>query len=419
MTIESTSIAPKLWKWEGDEKVVVNGTSGQQNMYAPLWQSSPHEASAVNADLLADPRISELFTAMIETDQTVMSRGVEIGNLFDWMFDPIEKPRKVEPHGFIMERVHADFGQGQEVVGIVLALTSFRNLFTRLIPESKSGIFVVIAGTEACGQDLTFRLDGPQAIFLGYDDLHEEGFDEYEASIPMELYNNTADSLCRHQLKIYPSAAYQQSYDTNRPLVFTAIVALAFFVTTLFFVIYERLVTQREKTKNAALRIVSSLFPSNVQDELLKGAHDKGNGIESGNLIASFYPATTVLFADIEGFTAWSSTREPAQVFHLLETIYGAFDDIARRRGIFKVETVGDCYVAVAGVPEAKKDHAVAMLRFARDCQARMAALSHQLEVTLGPDTADLGFRIGIHSGPVTGGVLRGQNSRFQLFGDT
>jgi len=204
--------------------------------------------------------------------------------------------------------------------------------------------------------------------------------------------------------------------------VYTGIVALAFTVTTLLFIVYERLVTRREKTKNAALHLVSTLFPSNVQEKVLKGAADgtKADGILSqGNLIAAFYPATTVLFADIEGFTAWSSTREPAQVFQLLETIYGAFDEIARKRGIFKVETVGDCYVAVCGIPEARKDHAVAMLRFARDCQVRMTALSQQLEVTLGPDTAELGFRIGIHSGPVTGGVLRGANSRFQLFGDT
>jgi hypothetical protein len=65
-------------------------------------------------------------------------------------------------------------------------------------------------------------------------------------------------------------------------------------------------------------------------------------------MIASFFPETTVMFADISGFTAWASTREPVQVFpfQLLETIYGAFDEIARRKGIFKVETVGDCYVS-------------------------------------------------------------------------
>ena len=93
--------------------------------------------------------------------------------------------------------------------------------------------------------------------------------------------------------------------------------------------------------------------------------------------IADLFPATTVLFAgkcrdngyvinpvkeethfsyewrnsmtDIAGFTAWSSVRDPAQVFILLETIYAAFDKLATRRRVFKVETIGDCYVAVTG----------------------------------------------------------------------
>ena len=54
--------------------------------------------------------------------------------------------------------------------------------------------------------------------------------------------------------------------------------------------------------------------------------------------------------ADLVGFTAWSSVREPSQVFRLLETLYNAFDMIARRSGIFKVETIGDCYMAASGL---------------------------------------------------------------------
>jgi class 3 adenylate cyclase len=119
------------------------------------------------------------------------------------------------------------------------------------------------------------------------------------------------------------------------------------------------------------------------------------------------------------GFTAWSSVREPCQVFVLLETVYHAFDQIAKRRGVFKVETVGDCYVAVAGLPEPRTDHAVAMARFAHDCNVKLHRLVKQLEVTLGPDTGDLSMRFGLHSGPVTAGVLRGERSHFQLFGDT
>ena len=58
------------------------------------------------------------------------------------------------------------------------------------------------------------------------------------------------------------------------------------------------------------------------------------------------------------------------------------------------------------------------MSRFARDCVRKMSMLTRKLEVRLGPDTADLKIRVGLHSGPVTAGVLRGDKSRFQLFGD-
>jgi hypothetical protein len=99
--------------------------------------------------------------------------------------------------------------------------------------------------------------------------------------------------------------------------------------------------------------------------------------------------------------------------------VYGAFDVLAKRRGVFKVETIGDCYVAVCGVPTPHKYHAVMMARFARDILSTMHALTQELEVVLGPDTTDLAFRVGLHSGPITGGVLRGDNARFQLFGDS
>lgn len=59
------------------------------------------------------------------------------------------------------------------------------------------------------------------------------------------------------------------------------------------------------------------------------------------------------------------------------------------------------------------------MARFASDCLEAMPIIVSRLETTLGPDTGDLGIRIGIHSGAVTAGVLRGDKGRFQLFGDT
>jgi len=148
--------------------------------------------------------------------------------------------------------------------------------------------------------------------------------------------------------------------------------------------------------------MISSIFPKQVRDRLMTSKNVQGssqkplspdNDTGSSKPIADFFPEATIMFADIQGFTAWCSAREPVAVFELLETVYNAFDSIARRRNIFKVETVGDCYVAVAGLPVPRKDHAVAMARFARDCLHKFGVLTRQLEISLGPDTADLGMR--------------------------
>ena len=141
--------------------------------------------------------------------------------------------------------------------------------------------------------------------------------------------------------------------------------------------------------------------------------------ILSSEPIADEYQATTVLFADLAGFTAWSASRPPEHVFMLLEALYSQFDNATRELGIFKVETIGDCYMAVCGVPDAREDHAVAMAKFALQMQAKMKLVRDRLARRLGSEVHDLLLRVGVHSGSVTAGVIRGQRARFQLFGDT
>jgi class 3 adenylate cyclase len=76
-------------------------------------------------------------------------------------------------------------------------------------------------------------------------------------------------------------------------------------------------------------------------------------------------------------------------------------------------------YMAATGLPNPQSDHALRMVKFARDCMLQMAVLLEDLGLSLGADTIDLAMRVGMHSGGVTGGVLRGDKTRFQLFGDT
>ena len=76
-------------------------------------------------------------------------------------------------------------------------------------------------------------------------------------------------------------------------------------------------------------------------------------------------------------------------------------DKLARRMNVFKVETIGDCYVAATGLPEPQTDHAERMALFAYKCLNKVKELLKKLESQLGPGTSDLGMRMGMHSGPV------------------
>jgi Adenylate and Guanylate cyclase catalytic domain len=213
-------------------------------------------------------------------------------------------------------------------------------------------------------------------------------------------------------LHLYPSDAMKDAYSSYNGIIFALAALLIFAFTSIVFYLYDAKVESRQaKVMKSAVRtsaIVSSLFPSGVRDRLYPSAEpsemDQSRPLVSKKIkrfvrqedatmapldqsmpIADLYPETTVLFGDIVGFTAWSSVRSPTQVFHLLETLYASFDDIAKKRRVFKVETIGDSYVAIVGLPTARQHHAVVMARFASDCRDKMREVAAELENTLGP----------------------------------
>lgn len=88
--------------------------------------------------------------------------------------------------------------------------------------------------------------------------------------------------------------------------------------------------------------------------------------------------------------------------------------------GVFMKKKTSSHFTIIAkGLPDPCCDHPVVMCTFARKALQRMGGVVRTLETYLGPGTADLSMRIGIHSGPIMAGVLRGEKTRFQLFGDT
>lgn len=127
--------------------------------------------------------------------------------------------------------------------------------------------------------------------------------------------------------------------------------------------------------------------------------------------IAESFPFVTVLFADIVDFTRLAERLSPQALVDMLNELFGMFDERVEHHQVEKIKTVGDAYMAAAGVPNPRPDHAEAMARFALDMQVAVARYNAS-------HGANLHLRIGIHSGPVTAGVIGKSRFLYDLWGD-
>jgi len=128
--------------------------------------------------------------------------------------------------------------------------------------------------------------------------------------------------------------------------------------------------------------------------------------------IADSFADVTVLFGDLVGFTSLSSKIPPDRVVEMLNGLFSRFDQAANELHIEKIKTIGDCYMAVCGLPKPCENHAEKMARMA----LRMVAATREYGLEHG---LDLRLRIGLNSGPVVAGVIGTSKFIYDLWGDT
>ena len=144
-----------------------------------------------------------------------------------------------------------------------------------------------------------------------------------------------------------------------------------------------------------------------------------------GRVAARRHPCISVVFTDIEGFTAVSSEADPSDVMSMLHELFAVFDALADRYGSYKVETIGDAYVAAVGdgIGTAGNGSAAACAAVAVQFGAACAAAAGSVLTPGPPGTPRTGepvsIRVGIHSGAAMSGVVGAKMPRYAFFGDT
>jgi class 3 adenylate cyclase len=151
------------------------------------------------------------------------------------------------------------------------------------------------------------------------------------------------------------------------------------------------------------VRLLHGILPQKIVEELR----------EKGRVEPVHFPEAAVLFTDFEKFSQYAAHMTPQEVVHRLDLYFTEFDRISARYGLEKIKTIGDSYMAVAGVPETHVDP----VRAVCDAALEIRDASDHISEELGPDGWNI--RIGLHVGPLIAGVIGRQKFSYDVWGAT
>lgn len=168
---------------------------------------------------------------------------------------------------------------------------------------------------------------------------------------------------------------------------------------------HQRLIIEEQRAaidieRSESERLLLNVLPASVSKRLRHGE----------NPIADDFSEVTVLFADLVEFTPMASKLTAVEVVTMLNGLFSQFDELVAERGLEKIKTIGDAYMAVGGLPEPQPDHANRVVDLALAMQACTVESGH---------FPGLSARIGIHSGPVAGGVIGTRKFAYDVWGNT
>lgn len=181
-----------------------------------------------------------------------------------------------EPFGFVYTPVSKSLDIGSETVGIVSAMFQWKTLLENALPVGSRDVDVVVSDTG--GKVLTYRVTGPQVVFVGDTDSHSRKFESISVAADLSLQNKLTSSSCVATFKIYPSVSMRRDFSTGVPIGVAVAMGCIIAVMLLVFWVYDSIVEYRhdlviEKVGKTEA-VISNMFPKHVVDRLVSGMEE-------------------------------------------------------------------------------------------------------------------------------------------------
>lgn len=238
--------------------------------FAINWQQypfSPNPPVLVMTNLMRLPTTASAIVAVNATMKPKLSfvRGRTV---------PLES-QLIQP---IFEDIYNPYedSSNQRVVGFVWLMMDWSLYFSNLLPENVKGVNLVVKSS--CGQVITYVINGLEAEFVDFDDVHDPQYDYLEFAADFQVSDVPVDTdnpmICidRLSLHLYPSKDLEDASRTSKPVVYSVFVAAVFFFTSFAFITYDCAVRRhRTKVMERVItqdKIVSNLFPASIRDQL-------------------------------------------------------------------------------------------------------------------------------------------------------
>ncbi len=162
------------------------------------------------------------------------------------------------------------------------------------------------------------------------------------------------------------------------------------------------LMSELDEEKKKSESLLRNILPEQIIDRLRAGE----------TIIADRHDEVSVVFSDFQGFTAISSRMDPTALVERLNSIFSKFDALTQKLGVEKIKTIGDAYLAVAGAPTERPDHAAAIADMALGMLEALREANESFDVPFH-------IRIGVATGPVVTGIIGTHKFVYDVWGDT